>query len=373
MQPFLYASAHGHSANKLLDTCLTELGEIPASANLGFLYATDTLAGDLQQLLVRLRTHAPRLDWVGGLGVGLCSTAQEYYDEPALVLMIGSFPADSYRLLTGLQHDLADLDPEVAGWWQKQPVCFALLHGDPTNPQTTTLLDQLTNQAYTTFLNGGLTSSESDNYQIANRVVSGGVSGVLFNEQVAVLTDHTQGCSPIGPVHRLTDAHRNVAFRLDDRPALEVLKEDVGEVISRDLSQTAGYIFTALPISGSDTGDYLVRNLIGIDEENGLIAVGEYLEGQNRLMFCRRDGNSAREDMLRMLERLKSRLGQRQIRGGIYVSCLGRGRYQFGPQSEELKMIESVLGAFPLVGFFANGEIYNGRLYGYTGVLTLFV
>ncbi len=210
-------------------------------------------------------------------------------------------------------------------------------------------------------------------YQIVNRIVSGGVSGVLFNEQVTVLTDHTQGCSPIGPVHRLTEAHRNVAFRLDDRPALEVLKEDVGEVLSRDLSQTAGYIFTALPIPGSDTGDYLVRNLIGIDEENGLVAVGEYLEGQNRLMFCRRDGNSAREDMLRMLERLKSRLGQRRICGGIYVSCLGRGRNQFGAQSEELKLIDTVLGDFPLVGFFANGEIYNGRLYGYTGVLTLFV
>jgi small ligand-binding sensory domain FIST len=234
-------------------------------------------------------------------------------------------------------------------------------------------LGQLSDQAYTSFLNGGLTSSQGENYQLVNRVVSGGVSGVLFNERVEVLTDHTQGCSPIGPVHRLTDAHRNLAFRIDNRPALEVLKEDVGDVLSRDLTQAAGYIFTALPIPGSDTGDYLVRNLIGIDEENGLIAVGDYLEGQSQLMFCRRDGNSAREDMLRMLGRLKARLGERRIRGGIYVSCLGRGRHQFGPNSEELKLIESELGSFPLVGFFANGEIYNGRLYGYTGVLTLFV
>ncbi len=131
MQAFLYAVAHGHSANKLLDACLTGLGEIPESANLGFLYATDALAGELQQLLVRLKTHAPRLDWVGSLGVGLCSTGREYYDEPALVLMIGNFPADSYRLLPGLQNDLAELDPEVDGWWQNQAACFALLHADP--------------------------------------------------------------------------------------------------------------------------------------------------------------------------------------------------------------------------------------------------
>jgi small ligand-binding sensory domain FIST len=373
METFLFASAHGDSAGKLLESCLSELGEIPESANLGFLYATDALAGNLQQLLVRLKTHTPKIDWVGSLGVGLCCTAREFYDEPALVLMVASFPEHGYRLIPGIHHELTELDPALLDWWQAQVSCFAFLHGDPTHPKMTQLLGQVADQAYATFLNGGLTSSQGENYQLVNRVVSGGISGVLFNEQVEVLTDHTQGCSPIGPVHRLTEAHRNVAFRIDNRPALEVLKEDVGEVLSRDLSQSAGYIFTALPIPGSDTGDYLVRNLIGIDEENGLIAVGDYLEGQHQLMFCRRDGNTAREDMLRMLGRLKSRLGGRRIRGGIYVSCLGRGRYQFGPDSEELKLIETELGDFPLVGFFANGEIYNGRLYGYTGVLTLFV
>lgn len=74
-----------------------------------------------------------------------------------------------------------------------------------------------------------------------------------------------------------------------------------------------------------------------------------------------------------MLQRLKQRIGDNPIRGAIYVSCLGRGRHQFGDDSEELRLISETLGAFPLVGFFANGELYNGRLYGYTGVLTLFL
>ena len=113
--------------------------------------------------------------------------------------------------------------------------------------------------------------------------------------------------------------------------------------------------------------------LRGLDPDQGLIAVGDNLENQRQLMFCRRDGNSAREDMERMLDRLEKRTKERTIRGGVYITCLGRGRHQFGDNSEELKMISSRLGAFPLVGFFANGEIYNGRLYGYTGVLTLFL
>lgn len=370
MQTFLYAVAHGDSAEKLLDTCLSHLGSIPETANVGFLYATDVLAEDLPQILTRLKGHAPQVSWVGTIGMGLCTMAREYYEEPALALMIGSFPDDSFRILSALSSDATDQNNI---WWSKQEVCFAMLHGDPTDPEMSDLLDRAVNQSYTSFINGGLTSSNSRNYQIAGQVLSGGLSGILFNEQVGVLADHTQGCSPIGPVHQLTEAQRNIAIRLDNRPAVEVLKEDVGDVISRDLPQAAGYIFTALPIAGSDTGDYLVRNLMGIDEQKGLLAVGDYLEGQNQLMFCRRDGNSAIEDMNRMLQRLKSRLGSSQIRGGVYISCLARGRYQFGDQSEEMKLIEATLGQFPLVGFFANGEIYNGRLYGYTGVLTLFM
>ena len=60
-------------------------------------------------------------------------------------------------------------------------------------------------------------------------------------------------------------------------------------------------------------------------------------------------------------------------KGGVYVSCVARGPNLFGKDSEELKMIREVLGDFPLAGFYANGEISNNRLYGYTGVLTLFL
>jgi small ligand-binding sensory domain FIST len=88
-------------------------------------------------------------------------------------------------------------------------------------------------------------------------------------------------------------------------------------------------------------------------------------------MFCRRDTASATADMARMLESMKKGLYTKP-RGGVYYSCLGRGPNLFGPDSEELKMIKDAFGDFPLVGFFCNGEISHNRLYGYTGVLTLF-
>ena len=160
-------------------------------------------------------------------------------------------------------------------------------------------------------------------------------------------------------------------IELDGRPAFDVFREDIGEVMAQDLQRVAGYIFAGIPIRGSDTGDYMVRNLMGIDTEQGLVAIGDMVEPGGEVLFCRRDGNSAREDLLRMLADIRGRMGD-SPRGALYYSCLGRGRYQFGDNSEELGLIRDELGDIPLVGFFANGEIFHNRLYGYTGVLTVF-
>jgi len=136
--------------------------------------------------------------------------------------------------------------------------------------------------------------------------------------------------------------------------------------------QIVAYIFAGLVNKSSDLSDYAVRQIIGIGEDEKLVAIGDYLQHNDEIIFCRRDGDSAMQDMERMLLELKLRVGP-TIRGGVYVSCLGRGREQFGDHSEEVRFIHSVLGDFPLVGFFANGEIHKNTLYGYTGVLTLFV
>jgi len=373
MQRFLFASAEDADATTLATECLNQIGQPPTDANLGFVYATDRVADELRDILVQLERRAPGVHWVGTVGMGICIRGKEIYDRPALALMIGDFPADSFRVLPSLRPDSGQLAEGVQRWWEAQEYCFALLHGDPTNPATPDLLERLVERQGSSFFNGGLTSSNGANPQLASNLVSSSLSGVVFNNQVPVLTDHTQGCSPVGPVHEITQARQNIAITLDHRPALEVMKSDIGEVLARDLAKIGGYIFAALPIPESDIGDYLVRNLMGVDAERNLVAVGDMLDNKRQIMFCRRDGNTAREDLDRMLARLRKRIGERPIRGAIYISCLGRGRYQFGENSEELKLIQQILGDAPLVGFFANGEIYNGRLYGYTGVLTLFL
>ncbi len=144
----------------------------------------------------------------------------------------------------------------------------------------------------------------------------------------------------------------------------------------QELDGKAGEVYAGMCIAGSDKSDYTVRNLVGIDPEHSIFAVNDYLTEGNEIVFCRRNEQTAIDDMQHMLDNMASRLKQtpenNTIRGGIYVSCLGRGREQFGNNSEEIKMIQKTLGDFPLTGFFANGEIHHNKLYGYTGVLTLF-
>ena len=372
MDHFLLAQSADRTANELLADCLNQLGSIPPEANFGFLYLSDQLSNEADSILNRLKQATDVDFWVGTIGVGVIASDVEYYDQPAMAIMLADFNEADFRMLPNLDSDTSTLPRELADWCSANDFNVGLLHADPTNPATQPLLMQLGEDIPAAFLVGGITSSRGANIQFANQAFHGGVSGVLFSQAVPIMTNLTQGCTPIGKRHVVTQCESNVVHSLDDRPALDILSEDAGEVIAQDWQQAAGYIFAGIVNKNSDQDDYSVRQIIGIDTDEKLVAIGDYLQHNDEIIFCRRDANSAMEDMERMLLELKLRLNS-PIRGGVYVSCLGRGRHQFGEHSEEVRFIHSVLGDFPLVGFFANGEIHKNALYGFTGVLTLFV
>jgi small ligand-binding sensory domain FIST len=334
------------------------------------LYATDRLADHLSDILALCRKATGIVHWVGTVGIGVCATGKEYFDEPAAAVMVGDFEADSFKVFSGVtsSDDVKRLELKCGG---AQPA-FALVHADPSTSNVAELIAKLAETVESGFLLGGLTSSRQQNLQIADRVLDGGLSGVAFSDSVTIATRLTQGCSPIGPKHAVTGAQRNILVTLDGRPALEVFLDDIGETLAQEIERIGGVVFAGLPIKGSDTGDYLVRNLVGIDPSNKLVAIGDILPPSSSVMFCRRDAETAQQDMTRMLDSIRQGLYSAP-RGAVYYSCLGRGPSLFGPSSEELKMIRSALGDVPLVGFFCNGEISHNRLYGYTGVLTLFL
>lgn len=370
-----FALAHGSAARsgdwgRLVYDCVAQLGELAGSAQLGFIYVTDALAGDLAAIVAFLKRTTSIADWVGSIGIGIVGGAHEYFDEPAMALLAVRLPPGGHCLISG-----ASADPgawrDAAAWAGRVSPALGIVHADPRMPDLPGAIEVLARDT-ATFLVGGLASSRGAMDQVAGRVVSGRLSGVLLAPALTVVAGLTQGCSPIGPARIITAGRQNVVFEIDGRLALDVLKEDVGEVLARRLEQAGGYIHVAFPVAGSDTGDYVVRNLIGIDPARGWIAVGGEIAVGDPMLFVRRDREAAERDLVRMLAGLRRRMTG-QPRAGLYFSCIARGRNLFGPNSAELSIIRRELGDVPLAGLFCNGEISCDRLYSYTGVLALFV
>jgi len=347
--------------------CIQQTGSI-TSENLGFIYVTDAFSAYADKILDVLKEQTGIDQWVGSVGQGVVCTRKEFYKQSAIVLMLAEFKPDSFEVFTDADTNIPEhANDPMSG------VHFALVHADPHNNRILKTINTLPDKIGNGYLVGGLTSADEHFFQIANEVVEGNVSGVVFNDSVEVITSLSQGCSPVGPVHLLTECDQHMAISIDGRPALDVFKEDIGARTLKDLDQTAGAIFAGFPQSDSDTKDYVIRNIVGIDPENKLLAIGEIMKPDSSIMFCRQSDDAARADMQRMLDDIKKRLGDRIPRGGIYISCLGRGQNLFGKNSAEMNLIAEALGDIPLVGFYANGEIAGHRLYGYTGVLTLFL
>ena len=368
-QSFQVAQASGGDWEDLTTGCLADLGPLPAGANLGFVYVTDSLDEDLRSILMRLRTETRIHNWVGTIGFGICVSRTELFDMPAMAIMVGAVAGDSFCMLPTLGPDDLDLPADVVSWAETHNPMLGVVHADPRVPGLEAIFTRIQDRTGC-FLVGGMTASRGVQEQIADEVTEGGVSGILFGSEISAVTGLTQGCSPIGPTHQVTGGSDNVLHSLDGRPAFEVFREDIGELLAQNLDRIGGYVHAAVPIKGSDTGDYLVRNLLGLYPDQGWVSIGECLDTGDQVMFVRRDGATALEDLKRMVADIKRRT-EAPPKAALYYSCVARGPNLFGQGSVELTTIADALGDVPLIGFFANGEISNNRLYGYTGVLSL--
>jgi small ligand-binding sensory domain FIST len=371
--PFRAAHAGGASWHEAVAACLARLGPLPLSGGLGILYVADSFADALDLILAQLREATGVVAWVGTAAVAVLGGGQEPSDQCAVTVLVADLADGRYALFDGLADGTADLDERLGAWARRQGGVTGLVHADPRQAGTAQALARFA-AATGAFLIGGVGSAATGAPQIARGPTEGGLSGALLSPEVHLLSGLSQGCSPIGPVHTVTRAFRNLVHSIDERPALAVLKEEMGELLARQLDRVGGYIHIALPVEDSDRpDDYQVRDLVAIDAGRGILAVADEVAVGRKLRFVRRDAPSAINDLDRMLQDLHGRVAGRPIRGGLYHSCVARGPRLFGPGGLELRRIREVLGPIPLAGFYGGGEIFGHRLYTYTGVLSLFL
>ena len=383
------------------------------SPALGLLYITDKYVPHAQDILAYLSAELPEVtDWAGTVGVGIASNNVEYFDEPALAVMLCELPSDQYRVFSG-----------VAPLGLAFEAHTALVHADPHTTEITDLIDEMAARTDSGYLFGGLSSSHGRVVQFAvagdgnvkgqgaaSGVFSGGLSGVAFGPGVNLVSRVTQGCLPLARAHQVTAAQHNVVLGLDGEPALEVLLRELGvsldkpnEALQAVRATLAGLTERGGPAGDAPTitrtgnfgSDVLVRHIIGLDPARLGVALASPVHEGMELAFCQRNVQAARADLMRVCAEIREELEPQElalesatalvaseaeaaphpargIAGAIYVSCSGRGGEHFGGPSAELQIIRHALGDVPLVGFFAGGEIARNHLYGYTGVLTVF-
>jgi small ligand-binding sensory domain FIST len=388
-----------------VEECLRQLAEATAgertrSANLGFIYLTDPLAAHTEEIVALLKSRTGIASWAGASAESVLATGTEYVDEAALVVLVGRFAPGSYNVFSGTQRPPGRDTRNERG---AHTAGVALVHADPETPELPELLVDMAGKLTGGVLFGGVAGGRSGARLIADRVLSGGLSGVVFASDVDLVSRVTQGVHPLAgaDAHRVTRATANLVVELDGRRAFDVLLEDariregVGAPSIDDAVQVRAQLqalgrrglFVGLEPEGAARQrtaavrpDYLVRHVIALDPGRGTVAIAGPAEDGQLLRFCTRDDTAARKDLVRICAEIRDHLHEQQDargrpvepRGALYFSCLGRGSHMFGEQGEELRLIENQLGEVPLAGFFANGEIGGRSLYGYTGVLTVF-
>ena len=230
----------------------------------------------------------------------------------------------------------------------------------------------------------GAGASENGAARATYQLGSGGISsnalaGVHLSGSFQSHIEITQGCQPITAPMIITKAERNLIYEINERPALEVFAGLLKGPLADDIRRALMVLFVGLPadrlINSVAPGKYLVRNIIGIDPEKGILGVAENVTEGEAIIFTMRDGQRAREDLTQMLQRQADNLAGRKPAFGFYFNCCARGSSLYGIPGIDSAYIKQTLGDFPLIGMFGGYELAPlGRanhLFAYTGVLAL--
>ena len=211
-----------------------------------------------------------------------------------------------------------------------------------------------------------------------DEVARGGAVGVALSS-VDVRVCVSQGARPIGPEMAITAAEGNVIHELASQHALERLRTAIAELDPGERALASQGLLLGIVIDPNrpeyERGDFLIRALIGVDEESGSLSVGEQVRVGQTVRMQVRDGASAHEDLRQALDRELRSLGGPPA-GALVFTCNGRGTHMFETPDHDASEIERAFSGAPAAGFFCAGEIGpvgdRNFVHGFTATLAVF-
>lgn len=323
---------------------------------------------------------------IGCSAEGVIGDDREVERTAGLALLVGRLPGVRLHPFhisgeQGWRSVLTDPDALRSRFGCGEDTRAIIAFGDPFSSPMTQLLPALDAALPNVPLIGGMASSAhqpGENILLHNDAAhQQGLVGISLSGPVEVQTLVSQGCRPIGKPMVITKSHDNLVEQLGGRPALKVLEETVNEMEESEREQLANGLFLGRAISEYKErfgrGDFLVRNVMGVDEASGAIAVAEYVKTGQTVQFQVRDAATADEDLSLLLE---AGSGPTPPAGALLFSCNGRGTRMFTMPCHDIDAAHRTMPSTPVAGFFAAGELgpVGGRnfMHGHTASFALF-
>ena len=377
--------ATAEAVNEAAQKALTSAGI--ARADLAILFFTADHAAHPRELASRL-IHAVGTDCVVGCsGAGVLTGEGEIEGSGGVAVLV--VEAEEivgrpflFEPLRGNETNLGASFGDFLAKTQDQDSLMILLP-DTYNGNPQPLLSTMASKAgFHPVIGAGATENGTAGatFQLCgDKLASNSIAGAYLSGDFDLHIDITQGCQPISSPMTITKAEGNLIHEIDGRPAIEVFAKLLKGPLAEDVRRALRVLFVGLPASREENsvaaGKYLVRNIVGLDAERGVLGVADPVTEGEAMIFTMRDGQRAREDLEQMLHRQMDRLNGKKPGFGVYFNCCARGNSLYGISDIDSAYIRQVLGDFPLIGMFGGYELAPlgnaNHLFAYTGVLAL--
>jgi small ligand-binding sensory domain FIST len=405
---------NGLSTRPSLEAAVTEVvakvkQSLSGTPDLGIVFISSAYGSEYPRLIPLILEQLPikviiGCDGGGVVGMSSSTQAQEVEQNPALSLTVAHLPQIEVHPFYIRVQDIPDLDSPPSAWInligippEKEPE-FILL-SDPFASKINDLLAGLDFAYSTSTKVGGLASSGMmgalnglffHTTDKGSQLYREGTIGVALSGNITFDSIVAQGCRPIGEAYQVTQQERNIIVELGElnanggeiktRPPLEVLREVVQNLSESDRLLAQNSLFIGIVRNEFklklNAGDFVIRNVLGVDPRSGAIAIGDRIRSGQRIQFHLRDAQTSAEDLDQLLQNYTHQeQNQDQAVGALIFSCLGRGHNLYQQPNFDSHLFQRYLPEIPISGFFCNGEIgpiaQQTFLHGYTSVFCI--
>ncbi|UUO05927.1 FIST C-terminal domain-containing protein [Blastopirellula sp. J2-11] len=377
-------STHEATEEAIAQVIREALEQLAAPVDIAFVFVSPQHADKLETIASQLCELLGTENLFGTTGEAIVGVGREIEQAPAISLWLAHLPGVEVTPMH-LEFQRTPDGGSFIGWSGKLPLQWPkeatlLLMGEPFSFPADALLARMNEDQPGVPIIGGMASgghAPGENLLVHGREVKKtGATAIYLHGAVRVRSVVSQGCRPIGEPMVITKSERNEIHLLGGRPPLEIIREIFAQLPTSDQQLVNRGLHIGQVVDEYrekfEPGDFIIRNVIGVNQETGGIAVGDYVRPGQTIQFHVRDENSADADLKQLLA---TESGGQPL-GALVFTCNGRGTRLFSSPNHDAECLQAACGDIPAAGIFAMGELGpiagQNFMHGFTASLALF-